>query len=369
MHLKRLKVKDFRNYADLDIVFGGRNSFLFGDNAQGKSNLLEAIYFLAMLNSCRTTKGEEVVRWDTNGFYLCAEIERGGLDQLAEISFTGGKKTFRINSKRRHRFPSLEEGVKVVLFLPDDPQLIMGIPRARRRFLNLEISQIDPAYRHYLQRYQGILSQRNALLRKARWGRASAQGLAPWDEQLINSGAQIVKRRAAAVSTLSRLAADVHKRLTRNREALVLSYVPSFRTDQKIEENFRAALERRREKELSVGMTLVGPHRDGLGVSANGIDISRFGSRAQKRTAALSVRLGLVEMIRQIVGESPVVLLDDVLSELDSDRTEALLDFLAGRDAQCIITSTDASHVGKDLRDVELFRISGAAVNRISAPL
>lgn len=357
MHLKRLKIKDFRNYGDLDLCLDRDNNIFFGNNAQGKSNLVEAIYFLALLNSCRTSKKEEVVRWGTAGFYLMADLERDGIRQRVEVSFSGGKKRLRINSKPRYKFPSLEEGLKAVIFLPDDPRLIMGPPRSRRRFLNLEISQIDGAYRHYLRRYQAALSQRNGLLRRARGRGPNPRDLRPWDEQLVDAGVQIMKKRRSTIGDASRIAGDVHGSLTGNGETLTLSYKPSFKIGDDIKKSFRAALSRAAGREASLGMTVVGPHRDSLDVFINGVNAGIFGSRAQRRTAALSVRLGWVEMISGILGEPPIVLLDDVLSELDAKRRWALLDFIRSRKAQCIVTATDASQIGDRLAGAATFRI------------
>jgi DNA replication and repair protein RecF len=362
MHIKRIKLKDFRNYESLDISVGQHNNLFFGNNAQGKSNLLEAVYFLAFLSSCRTQKNEEAARWGTPGFYVMAELERGGRRQVIEVSFSDAGKKLKINSKRRHRFPPLDESVKIVSFLPTDPDVIMGAAMSRRRFLNIEISQIDAAYRHYLSRYQPILFQRNSVLKRRRHTKISDGELSAWSRQLVEAGAHIIKKRKAIIDKISGVAAQIHSRLTKGKESLVINYAPSFNIDNEIEKEFNAGLEKNLEKETRLGMTLTGPHRDNYIILVNNRDVSVFGSRAQKRSVALSVRLAWVELIKSIIKEPPVVLLDDILSELDPARRESVLEFLRPYEAQCFVTATDPSLVSAGLNGAAVFQVDNNKV-------
>jgi len=362
MHIKRIKLKDFRNYESLDISVGPRNNLFFGNNAQGKSNLLEAVYFLAFLSSCRTQKNHEVIRWGMPGFYVMAEIEREDAKKVIEVSFSEGCKKLKINSKRKYRLPGLDESIKIVSFLPTDPDIIMGPAMSRRRFLNLEISQIDAAYRHHLVRYQSIIFQRNSLLRLRRHRNVPEKEIVPWNNQLVEAGSHIIKKRSAIISKISKTAGAIHRCLTKEKESLEMYYVASFNIDGDAEKDFNSALEKNLEKETHLGATITGPHRDNLAILINGKDASVFGSRAQKRSAALSVRLAWVELIKSIIGESPVVLLDDMLSELDPARRESVLEFLRPYKAQCFITATDPSLVSTSLNGAAVFHVDNNKV-------
>lgn len=379
MILKNLKLKDFRNYKDLDLEFNPGSNIFFGDNGAGKTNLLDAIYFLAFLRSRRTSKDDELIGWGKPGFYLNGNVERRkDFLQAVEVSvYREGIKKLKINSKIKTRFPSAEEGLKVVAFYPDDFLFITSTPQARRRFLNLEISQIDAPHRLFLRRYQEILSQRNASLRKIR--RQGIPGkLFPWDAQLVETGAKIVKRRILLIGEIYPIADRIHRILTGGSEHLKFKYINSCGqgaadtgsvdsgsvSTQELAGRFSQSLASKQEKEIDFGMTLTGPHRDDLIFLINDVDASVFSSHAQQRTVAISLRLALAEHLEKILGEPPVILLDDVLSELDKKRWVILLDFLQSHKMQFFITGTNAEQFRGNLKQAAFWEVGNSTVNK-----
>jgi DNA replication and repair protein RecF len=381
MILKNLKIKDFCNYKNLSLEFSPGDNAFFGDNAAGKTNLLEAIYFLAFLRSQRGCMDEELIRWGGQDFYLSGEVERKeSFIHKVEVFFDkdGGKK-LRINSKVRTRLPPAEEGLKIVGFYPDDLLLIGGAPSGRRRFLNLEISQIDGTYRSYLRQYQGIVAQRNLALRRVRARKGLPDDLFPWDEQAAKIGARIIEKRASTIAEIYAIGNKIHRFLTAGKEELTVRYVSSVDGGQpvagkgepdhiqscpEVVDNFRKTLSRLREKEISMGMTLAGPHRDDIRFFINDVDASIFSSHAQRRTIAVSLRLAWAEFLEQILGEPPVILLDDVLSELDGKRRAMLLDFVQSHKMQCFITGVSAELFKNNLKQATFFEVNDGTINR-----
>lgn len=379
MILKKLKLKDFRNYKNLDLEFNPGNNAFFGDNASGKTNLLEAIYYLAFLRSLRASRDEELIFWGKPGFYLSGEVERNGeFIHCVEVALDReGNKRLKINSKAKTKLPSAEEGLKIVGFYPDDLLLISATPLLRRRFLNLEISQIDGVYRSYLRQYQGILAQRNLALKRVRSKRSSPDDLFPWDEQLVKAGSRIIEKRLSTIAEIYPIAHRIHGFLTGGKEELSISYFNSaagqaFKPASTSEpvrslgvvDNFKQSLYRLREKEILLGITLVGPHRDDITFFINDTDASSFGSHAQKRTITISIRLAWAEFLEKILKEPPVVLLDDVLSELDEKRRGMLLDFIQSHKMQCFITGTSAEQFKSNLKQATFFEVSNGTVNK-----
>jgi len=378
MILKKLKIKDFCNYKNIDLEFNPASNVFFGDNGTGKTNLLEAIYFLAFLRSQRACKDGELIHWGKQGFYLRGEVERkGNFFHCIEISlYREGNKKLRINSKVRMKLPPAEEGLKIVGFYPDDSLLISATPLSRRRFLNLEISQIDGVYRSYLRQYQGILTQRNLALKRVRSKKGFLDDLLPWDEQVVRVGARIIEKRLSLIEEICPIARKIHGFLTGGREDLTIGYVNSSmgegfrygssntseRSNLGLADKFSQSVCRLREREVSMGMTLVGPHRDDITFFINNINASIFGSHAQKRTIVISLKLALAELLEKILGEPPAILLDDVLSELDEKRRDMLLDFLQSHKMQCFITGTNAEQFRSNLKKATFFEVSGGTI-------
>ena len=378
MHLAHLSLTNFRNYVRCDLDFSSPITVVLGANAQGKTNLLEAIHYLATSQSPRTRSDRELINWLANEDHppfarLEARVE--GSDILREMSvvlLNDGErlqKEIRINGVKR-RTLDLVGQLKVVLFMPEDIDLIAGSPDARRRYLDAAISQLDRRYARSLLDYDRVLVQRNSLLRQLRDHRGHPQQLEFWDERLTDQGSQIVATRVATVARLHELLQDVHPRLTGGAEHLHLLYRSSLpleganglvayrqlpldaaRPQQEaagsdgpsqagIQAAFQQQLQDRQGEEIERGMTLSGPHRDDLRFLVGGVDMCVYGSRGQQRTIAISLKLAELELIRAETGEEPILLLDDVMSELDEERRRYVMDAIHG-DQQVIITTTD----------------------------
>jgi len=363
MYIERLVLRDFRNYEVLDFYPGKGLNILVGENAQGKSNLLEAIYILATSKSLRASREQELIRAGQEYGTVAAEVVRQRREDVSvEVIFRPPQKGIRINTVRRQRVSDLVGEVNTVFFGLEDIDVIRGDPSLRRRFLNLEISQISPQYCYQLACYKRIVEQRNRLLRDLREGRDAISSLSPWDEQLTSYGAFIIERRQAFMKSIDEAARKIHSDLTGGLEVLQSSYVPSFSieeasTAEAIQELFARRLRDARREELERGVSLIGPHRDDIVFSIDGMDVRFFGSRGQQRTAALSLKLAEFLLIEETVEEAPVLLLDDVLSELDDRRRTQIFEFTAGR-CQIFITCTHLRAFQQEiLRDASIYEV------------
>lgn len=384
MWLNHLTLRNFRNYTDLEIYFPDAINLIVGNNAQGKTNLLEAIYFVSTAKSHRTHSNRELIHYDSDWFYLKAGIGAlsanlsledkvqfpvatwqqqvvrecfpVGNELIIEASHeVEGQKQFRLNGDL---LPKLSEWVgqfRVVLFSPESLILVKGAPGDRRRFLDQLICQINPLYLSQLQRYQSSLRQRNELLKQIRNHRQSVDLLEPWDELLVEDGILITKVRTQMLDLLHQSAKNHHAQLTQSTEVLNLRYCPSLQevetTDNSEKEvavnHFRQRLQKSRSTDLIYGNTSVGPHRDEFKLfiqepDSNSIqrEVKLYGSQGQQRTTSLALKLGEVELIHSQTGNVPVVLLDDVLSELDDIRSQLLFALFQDFGAQLFITAT-----------------------------
>jgi DNA replication and repair protein RecF len=349
---------NFRNYVRMDLDLPAGVTVLLGDNAQGKTNLLEAVYYLATTRSPHAGADRELVNWlalenePLPYARLVGRVARGGGEVAIEITLTqqndNGKryrKQIRVNGVTRRAMDLLGQ-LNVVLFLPEDITLVFGSPSLRRQYLDATLCQIDPGYCRALAHYSQIITQRNALLRDlAERGGDPAQ-LAFWDGGLVEHGASILVRRREALSSLDELADAAHAELTDGTERLHLRYLPGLEIEGQatlgaIRTAFQAQLQALRQRELKAGVTLVGPHRDEVRFVINQVDAGIYGSRGQQRTAALALKLAEVDLMRRETGEDPILLLDDVLSELDAGRRRFLLHYLDDGLQQAVLTTTD----------------------------
>jgi DNA replication and repair protein RecF len=359
MRLAHLSLHNFRNYVRLALDLGPGVTVLTGDNAQGKTNLLEAVFYLATSRSPRAGADREVVNWLATEqeplpyTRLVGSVVRSSGELSIEITLVQQenngdryRKQIRINGVARRAMDLLGQ-LNVVLFLPQDIDLVSGTPSIRRRYLDVTLCQVDPAYCRALSRYNQVLSQRNALLRDLReQGYSSSEQMVFWDEQLAKHGARLVAGRREAVGAIGALALEIHRELTAAEERLEISYEPSLGAEggegnSQIETAFRSELVSLRQREMAAGMTLIGPHRDDVRFLIDEVDAGVFGSRGQQRTIALSLKLAEVEFMRRRTGEQPVLLLDDILSELDVHRRGFLMGTLEGGPQQSILTTTD----------------------------
>ncbi|KNF07301.1 DNA replication and repair protein RecF [Gottschalkia purinilytica] len=352
MYVKSIRLINFRNYDNLKIELNKKINIFLGDNAQGKTNLLESIYICSSGKSYRSSKDKEIINIKKDKAYVGIEVEKDNFNKYIEIKFEKDKpKRIRINKIELDRVSELIGNLNVVIFSPEDLKLVKEGPLERRTFLDTEISQIKPKYKYNLNKYNKILIQRNKLLKSSQFDNNNLKTIDIWNEQLSNIGSEIIISRTNFLRTLSKISKEIHKKLTGSNEELEVRYVPSFNikdiNKDKLKEQFKEILNKNIEKDIEKGTTEYGPHRDDIDIIINNMPCRIYGSQGQQRTAALSLKLAEVELINMEVGEYPVLLLDDVLSELDINRRKYLLSTF--KDIQTIITSTDDI----DLDDIE----------------
>jgi len=401
MFLKHLSLTNFRKFTRLDIDIPRRVVLLVGDNAQGKTSVLEAIYFLAAFTSFQTHADRQIVNFDearSNQLTvtrLVAEYQRSKSKHRLEVRLI--LEPVGVLNSRRLRKEILLDGVKrpvneiighfnAVIFVPQMSQIVEGAPEDRRRYLNLALAQSTPAYARILSEYNQALTQRNALLKMLGERGGSLDQLDVWDEALARLGAQIILWRIEAIQQIERLASRVHHELTRGAEILRLSYEPAFdplpkpngqlglkidmildRSRLELDEiwdGFRASLKALRSTEIARGITTIGPHRDELRFLANDIDLGHYGSRGQVRTTLLSLKLAEVNWMKDRTGEWPVILLDEVMAELDSQRRADLLKYI-GETEQVLFTTTDLNVFAPEfIEKADLWRVEGGRVEK-----
>lgn len=347
MILKSLNLRNFRNYVSLEYVPSDGLNIIQGLNAQGKTNLIEAISLLSTTRPIRTARESELIRWEEECSAVAGEVERnGGLRILLEVMLSNTqRKQMRVNGLSRTRLADMLGHLQTVSFSSSDLSIVRGEPGDRRRFLDLEIAQMRPKYAIAFACFRRALDQRNSLLKRHAESRGSLESLEVWDSHLVKYGIQVMMSRKEFVEKLNPLAADAHQRLTDCQEYLALTYQPNVApisegTEERWMVEFERALATRRSEEIRRGTTLVGPQRDDIGIMINDKEARVFGSQGQQRTAVLSVKLGETRLSMDVSGEPPVVLLDDVMSDLDDGRKNRVMGFLRGV-TQVFITCTD----------------------------
>jgi DNA replication and repair protein RecF len=360
VRLNSLLVRNFRNLAELDLSFSGPRNLLIGKNGAGKSNVLEAIYYLCVVRSPRGALDGELMRWGADFFRIEGRGERRrGAFEIA-VRLSGGQKDVGFNGRRLGRISELVGEVTVVSLAQDDTVLTKGPPSYRRRFLDIAISQISKNYLQTLNDYRRTLQQRNRVLLGARErGEAPGDALDPWDEQLVSLGARLVVGRHSAMGGLVPRAVEIYGRLGGGRDAFEVAYEPTIgppggASVTQVEEDFRAQLAKTRGIEAERGQTLVGPHRDDIGVRIGGRSLRTYGSEGQHRSAAIALRLGEAHLMRNQIGEDPLFLLDEVFSELDEDRAGALVTILEEWE-QIFIATTRSDTVEAKQLNAETF--------------
>ena len=376
MQLRHLSLTNFRNFARLEADLSSGPTLIVGANAQGKTSLLEAIGYLATANSVHASSDRQLINFltlqDPAPFSrLSAEVQRGDRLHRIEIRLiaSGGGEEGRLQKEVllngiRRRTADLSSGLNAVLFQPHDLVIVEGAPAERRRYLDNAISQADAEYTASHHEYARVVTQRNALLRQLQESRRGYEQLDFWDEQLAELGSQLMRARALSLAEIERLAAPLFSALTRSQEALGLEYVPSLTglppesgqlglpltpapmpsalSRSALHDLLLEGASRLRPEEVARGMTLFGPHRDELRITSNGLDLRTYGSRGQNRTAMLALKLAEAAWLKQHTGETPVLLLDEVLAELDTRRREDLLTRVFEAD-QALLTSADLS--------------------------
>lgn len=327
MFAKKLILNGFRNYNQEQLEFSPNLNLIVGKNAQGKTNLIEAIYYAAVGKSARVKKDVDLINWakEKASFKLTVQKDAGTKD--IEIAFfRNQKKAIKVNGINLLKIADLLGNVNVVYFSPDELKLVKDAPEDRRKFLDTDISQFNKPYFYSLVRYNKILDQRNKLLKEKYNSKTIEQTLPIWDAQLAMEGAKLIRHRIEFIERLKKYVKNAHSYLTSDEEILQIDYAGiTGETEEEIKNKLLKELERVREKDIKLGYTNVGPHRDDIKFLVNNIDIRNFGSQGQHRTVALSLKLAELEIFKEQTGEYPILLLDDVLSELDQDRQQRLL--------------------------------------------
>ncbi len=366
MYLERLELRDFRNYETLRLDLAAPLTLFCGANGQGKTNILEAVLLLALSRSPRTTRDGDLIRWGATEAVVRGEVRRAARQPVAVavgLHRSGGK-TLRVDGQPRRRLIEVIGEVNAVLFGPDGLRLVSGGPSERRAFLNGCLGQTSRRYLAALANYRAVLRQRNALLKSGLSGRLDEDLLLAFDDRLASEAAVLIADRAARVADLARHAAAMHHRLSGAVEALDVAYEPDVplppeASEAALAEAVRARLLQRRAMERRRGVTLCGPHRDDLAVRLNGTDARTFGSQGQQRTAALALKMAELRVVAEAIGEPPLLLLDDVLSELDDQRRVAVLQLVEEAD-QVLVTAAQLEPFGPRLQQrAEVYHVSG----------
>lgn len=344
MKIESIRLKNYRNYKDVNINFSGKKNILLGDNGQGKTNILEAIFLCATGRSHRTARDIELVKHEEDGFFICLNINVNRLSRKIEIAYKNSeKKRIKINEIPIKKIGELIGNINVVLFSPEDLLVIKEGPGGRRRFVDITLSQLKPSYFHELQQYIKILAQRNTLLKDIEKSKHFEDTLEVWNKSLASTGSRIIRYRNEYIEKLSLKSKKYHMMLSENSEELDIKYAPNIEinkdmTISEIEERFINKINEKKRIEIIKGMTLVGPQRDDIEVLLNGDNLKAYGSQGQQRTAVLSMKLSEIEIIKEDSGEMPILLLDDVMSELDEKRMSKLIENVG--EVQTFITTT-----------------------------
>lgn len=346
MYFKEIELHNFRNYEDQKIKFNDKVNIIIGNNAQGKTNLIEGLYIMSLGKSFRTSKDNEMIRFGTELARVKTVSCRKDRDVTVEIGFIKNRKSLKIDGIKMKKASDLLENVYTVVFSPDDLKIVKEEPEKRRRFIDRELCQLKPVYFDSISKYKKVLAQRNFLLKE---DHPDMSMLDIWDEELCEYGARIMHERALFIKKLQDISRDIHNDLTDGKEKLDVEYesnviLSSDLKEQK--ESFKNVLAESREKDILRRNTGKGPHRDDIRIMIDGVDVRSFGSQGQQRSAALSLKLAEIKLIYDETGEKPVLLLDDVLSELDKVRQKQLINSFG--DIQIFITTTE---ITDDLRE------------------
>ncbi len=334
MIIESVKLKNYRNYEILDLRFDKGTNIFYGDNAQGKTNILEALYMSGTTKSHRSSRDREVIRFDEEEAHIQTNVEKQEMKYRIDMHLKQHKsKGIAINGVSIKKASELFGIVNIIFFSPEDLSIIKSAPQVRRKFMDSELCQLNKQYLYHLTNYNKVLNNRNKLLKDIYFRPDLKETLFLWDEQLIEYGGKIIKKRQEFIKCLNEIITEIHFRLSGGREELRIEYVPNTK-----ENALEAAVKNNHEADLRRKMTLFGPHRDDLCFYIKDMNIHKFGSQGQQRTAALSLKMAEIELVRNFIKDTPVLLLDDVLSELDSHRQNELLKSING--VQTFITCT-----------------------------
>lgn len=334
MKIESIKLENFRNYKELQLSFSGSTNLFYGNNAQGKTNILESVYLCGTTKSHRGSKDREMIRFGQEESHIRMNLSKNQVSYRIDMHLKKNKaKGIAINGIPIHKASELLGLGNFVFFSPEDLNIIKNGPSERRRFLDMELCQLDNVYLYNLMNYNKVLMQRNKLLKDISFYPEQEDMLDIWDMQMVQYGSQVIRAREQFVRQLNEIVYEIHRKLSGGREELFVTYERNVS-----QEAFEDSVRRSREKDRKLKMSHTGPHRDDLSFLIGDVDIRRFGSQGQQRTTALSLKLAEIQLVKEKSRDLPVLLLDDVLSELDGDRQRYLLDSITG--VQTLITCT-----------------------------
>ena len=370
MNIERLQLTNYRNYESLTLDFSSKINVFIGENAQGKTNVMESIYVLAMAKSHRTSNDKDLIRWDEDYGKIEGVLQKRYGPVPIELTISKKGKKGKINHLEQTKLSNYVGQMNVVMFAPEDLNVVKGSPQIRRRFIDMEIGQISPTYLHDLLSFQKILKQRNSIL-KSNQGRPAQIDDVMFDiytDQYVQAAVQIIRKRFQFMDLLQEWAEPIHFGISRGLEKLVIQYktvsgLIKTWSQEEMATYLKNELEKVKKREIDRGVTLVGPHRDDLQFFVNDYDVQIFGSQGQQRTTALSLKLAEIELIKQETKEPPILLLDDVLSELDDYRQSHLLNTIQG-EVQTFVTTTSVDGINHEtIKNAKLFHVKHGTID------
>ena len=370
MFIEHLQLTNYRNYESLNLDLSPKINVFIGENAQGKTNVMESIYVLAMAKSHRTSNDKELIRWEADYGKIEGVVQNRYGSFPMELSITKKGKKGKVNHLEQTKLSNYIGQMNVVMFAPEDLNVVKGSPQVRRRFIDMEIGQISALYLHELLTFQKLLKQRNHLL-KINQGKKQIDDVlfAIYTEQYIHSAVQIIRKRFHFIDLLQEWAEPIHSGISRGLEKLTIKYRPTTGLDpdwstEEMVTYLEQKLAEVKKRELERGVTLVGPHRDDLQFLVNGYDVQTYGSQGQQRTTALSLKLAEIELIKKETKETPILLLDDVLSELDDYRQSHLLNTIQG-EVQTFVTTTSVDGIHHEtIQHAEMFHVKQGEIEK-----
>ncbi|SEA85560.1 DNA replication and repair protein RecF [Pseudobutyrivibrio sp. ACV-2] len=364
MIIKSIELENFRNYDSLSINFDEHTTILFGNNAQGKTNILESAYMSGTTKSHKGSRDKEIIKFDKNESHIKTIISKNDRDYQIDIHLRKNKsKGIAINRVPIKKASDLFGLINIIFFSPEDLNIIKNGPAERRKFMDAELCQIDKIYLSDLTNYNKALNQRNALLKEMVYKPDLKETLSLWDEQLISYGKKIITRRQQFINDINIIVKEIHNKITSGKENIDVTYDPNIDDIFFLDE-----LVKNKEKDMRFCQTSVGPHRDDIKITVDGIDIRKYGSQGQQRTCALSLKLSEIKLVEDTINDKPILLLDDVLSELDKNRQSDLLDNLL--DTQTIITCTGIDEFVKNRFKLNtVYKVTNGSIELITEEL
>lgn len=364
MFVKYINLINFRNYENISIELCEGTNVFIGDNAQGKTNILEALYYSSVGKSHRTNKDKELIKWDSENSFVSTYVAKNRIDKRIDIKFfRDGKKAININSIKITKLQDLVGVLNVVMFSPEDLNIVKDSPSYRRKFLDIELCKLDKKYYYSLASYKKILLERNMILKKYV---DNSDFIDIYDIKLAEYGSYIIKRRLEYIQGLNNYSKSIHKDITQGKENIEFKYMMQLKDNSNLQEELYNLLRLNRKKDIEKRVTSIGPHRDDFSILVNNMDVKTFGSQGQQRTSVLTIKFSSLMIIKELIGEYPLLLLDDVLSELDTKRQEYILKSIDG--IQTLITGTGFIDIKKYIKNenIQIFNVEKGKVFKIN---